>query len=204
MYVSNDSYITQNGAFSNTGKIRGVYLPDFNDVYVYTKKESGTNDSEYENAIVKQAIKDHAAGKFQNESQGFNNLAKRYVSEVSPDRKNIITAGLQQIAKNNVKEIKSLDLIALLFDGEVKYKKDVTTVNYAEFRDSNGEMVAKYSNGGWTMLNTEAETARHIEMCSIYNEAWNTAAKASQDGGNVSNGYTSSVGNSENTVDMLA
>ena len=200
MYVSNESYITQDRAFSNSGMIGGIHLPDFNDVNVYTKKNSGTSDSKYEKAIVEQAKEDQAAGKFQNESQGFNKLAKSYVSEVSPDRKNIITVGLQQIAKSATKP---LDYIALLFGSKAKCQRDVNTINYAEFRDS-GEIVATYSNGKWTMLNTKAETARQIEMCTIYNEAWNTAAKASQSDSDVSNVCNASVGHSENTIDMLA
>jgi hypothetical protein len=72
--------------FSGTGKIAGVRLPDFTDVHVNTKKESGISDCEYEQAIVEQAIMDQKAGKFQNESVGFNKLAKKYVSEVSPDK----------------------------------------------------------------------------------------------------------------------
>lgn len=34
------------------------------------------------------------------------------------------------------------------------------------------------TNGGWTMLNTKAETARQNEMCS----AWNQVAKANKGG----------------------
>lgn len=57
-------------------------------------------------------------------------------------------------------------------------------------------MVAKYSNGGWTMLNTKAETARQIEMCSIYNVTWRTAAKAGQDGNDVSGDSNENSNNS--------
>jgi hypothetical protein len=53
-------------------------------------------------------------------------------------------------------------------------------VSYAEFYDSNGEMVASYSNGRWISYGTTAENARESELWGIYNEAWNSAAKASQ------------------------
>ena len=36
-----------------------------------------------------------------------------------------------------------------------------------EFYDKNGEMVATYSNNGWTMYTTNAEAARQTEMCMI-------------------------------------
>lgn len=196
MYVRNDSQITQNHVFSAGGKIGGIPLPDFNNSNVYTNKKTGTSDSEYKKSIVEQAVKDQAEGKFQNESQGFNQLMKSYVSEVSPDRKGIITEGLQKIAKNNVPVTKPLDFIALLLNGEVKYQKDINTVNYAEFTDSNGELIAAYSNGGWTMYNTNAETARQIEMCMIYSKAWNAAAKEEQGG--------SDLLHSNTEFDMLA
>ena len=38
-------------------------------------------------------------------------------------------------------------------------------------------MVATYSNNGWTMYTTNAESARQTQMCSIYNEAWANAKK---------------------------
>jgi hypothetical protein len=41
-------------------------------------------------------------------------------------------------------------------------------------------MVASYSNGGWTMYATKAETARQVEICSIYNDAWRNATKTNQ------------------------
>ena len=44
--------------------------------------------------------------------------------------------------------------------------------DYIEFYDKNGEMVATYSNNGWTMYTTNAEASRQTEMCMIYNEAW--------------------------------
>ena len=49
----NDSL--QQRQFSNTGSIGGTHLPDFSDKYVFTKKKSGTTDSEYRKQIVEQA-----------------------------------------------------------------------------------------------------------------------------------------------------
>ena len=40
-----------------------------------------------------------------------------------------------------------------------------------------GEMVATYSNNGWTMYTTNAEASRQTEMCMIYNEAWGNAKR---------------------------
>ena len=200
MYVNNDSYITQSRVFSGTGSIAGVRLPDFNDVHVFTQRKIGTSDSTYKERIVEQAKKDQAEGKFQNESNGFNILAKCYVSEISPDRKGIITEGLRKIEKNQIPINKPLDLVELLLNGKVKYQKDSKTVKYAEFYDSNGEKVAKYSNNGWTFLNTKEETKSQIEMCEIYNAAWNVAAKESKE--NIGNSMSLSVGSSENTFDM--
>lgn len=65
-------------------------------------------------------------------------------------------------------------------------------------------MVAKYSNGGWTMLHTNAETARQIQMCSIYNEAWREANSAELGSKNVSISCADDVEVSENPFNMLA
>ncbi len=202
MHISNN--IPQNRIFSGTCKIAGVHLPNFNDAFVYTKQKSGIDDSKYRKAIVEQAIRDQAEGKFQTDSNGFNLLAKRYVQEVSPDRKKIITEGLQKIHKNDAVIEKRLDVIALLFEGKVKFQKNPDEITYAEFYDSNGEMVAKYSNGGWTMLHTNAETARQIQMCSIYNEAWREANNAELGSKNVSISCADDVEVSENPFNMLA
>jgi len=204
MYVTNNNYATQNRVFSGTAKIAGVRLPDFTDVHVNTKKQSGTSDSEYEQAIIAQAIKDQQAGKVQNESAGFNKLAKSYVSEVSPDRNRIITQGLKEAlkkgSKNDLDILKPIDWIALLFEGKIKYQKESDCVEYAEFYDGNGEMVASYSNGGWTMFGTKAETGRQMEMCSIYNAAWGAAARA---GHQENDGLAESNANPNNALDRL-
>ncbi len=90
----------QNRYFSGTGGIGGIHLPDFNDKYVFSKKKSGISDEEYRKQIREQAYEDFAKGQFQNKSEGFNRLMKSYTSEVSPDRKGIITSGLKAVSKN--------------------------------------------------------------------------------------------------------
>lgn len=164
--------------FSGTGIIGGIHLPDFNDKYVYTRKKSGISDSEYRRQIMEQAYKDYEKGQFQNKSEDFNRLMKQYVSEISPDRKGIITSGLKAVSRNRQYVIKPIDFIATLLEGEVKYQKLPSGKSeYIEFYDKNGEMVATYSNNGWTMYPTKAEVARQTEMCMIYNEAWGNAKK---------------------------
>ena len=68
--------------------------------------------------------------------------------------------------------------------GEVKYQKETKHLSYAEFYDGNGEMVASYSNGGWTFYGTKEENARESKLLGIYNAAWRNAAKASQENSN--------------------
>lgn len=170
--------LTQQRYFSGTGSIGGIHLPDFNDKYVYTQKKSGTSDSDYRRQIVEQAYKDFEKGQFQNKSEDFNRLMKQYVSEVSPDRKGIITSGLKAVSKNRQDVLMPIDFIAVLLEGEVKYQKLPSGKSeYIEFYDKNGEMVATYSNNVWKMYTTDAEAARHIQMCTIYNEAWGNAKR---------------------------
>ena len=164
--------------FSGTGSIGGINLPDFNDKYVFSKKKSGISDEEYRKQIVKQAYKDFEKGTFQNKSEGFNKLMKSYTSEVSPDRNGIITSGLKAVSRNRQNVLKPLDFVATLLEGKVKYQKLPSgNSEYIEFYDKNGEMVATYSNNGWTMYTTNAEAARQTEMCMIYNEAWGNAKR---------------------------
>jgi len=195
---------TQFRGVPRAGKAAGIHLPNFNDVNVYTEKKTDTSESKYKKAIIEQAIKDQSRGKFQNESQGFNQLMKRYVSEVSPDRKGIITRGLKAIDKNRNDINKPLDILALLLDGEVKYQDSGIDSPYIEFYDSNGEMVATYSNNGWTMFHTKAETGRQIEMCSIYNKAWGNAAKKSQEVSYCPASFSESQSASEAAFDLKA
>ena len=147
MQVSSSNVSLQNRYFLGTGSIGGIHLPDFNDKYVFSKKKSGISDEEYRKQIREQAYEDFAKGQFQNKSEGFNRLMKSYTSEVSPDRKGIITSGLKAVSKNRQNVFKLIDF------------------------------VATYSNNGWTMYTTNAEASRQTEMCMIYNQAWGNAKR---------------------------
>lgn len=177
MQVNSHNGSLRQRSFSGTGSIGGIHLPDFSDKYVFSKKKSGISDGEYRKQIVEQAYKDFAKGQFQNKSEGFNKLMKSYTSEVSPDRKGIITSGLKAVSRNRQTVLKPIDFVATLIEGKVKYQKIPSSSEYIEFYDKNGEMVATYSNNGWTMYTTNAEAARQTEMCMIYNEAWGNAKR---------------------------
>ena len=178
MQVNSSNGSLQQRFFSGTGSIGGIHLPDFNDKYIFSKKKSGVSDKEYRKQIREQAYEDFEKGQFQNKSEGFNRLMKSYTSEVSPDRKGIITSGLKAISRNRQNVLKPIDFVATLLEGKVKYQKLPSgNSDYIEFYDKNGEMVTTYSNNGWTMYTTNAEAARQTEMCMIYNEAWGNAKR---------------------------
>lgn len=168
----------QQRKFLGTNSIGGIHLPDFNDKYVFSKKKSSVSNAEYKKQIAEQAYEDFKNGQFQNKSEGFNKLMKKYTSEVSPDRKGIITSGLKAVSRNKQSGLKPIDLLATILEGKVKYQRMPSgQTDYIEFYDKNGEMVATYSNNGWTMYTTNAEAARQTEMCMIYNEAWGNAKR---------------------------
>ena len=178
MNVNLNSISLQQRKFSGTNSIGGIHLPDFNDKYVFSKKKSNTSNAEYKKQIAEQAYEDFKNGQFQNKSEGFNKLMKKYTSEVSPDRKGIITSGLKAVSRNKQSGLKPIDLLATILEGKVKYQRMPSCqTDYIEFYDKNGEMVATYSNNGWTMYTTNAEAARQTEMCMIYNEAWGNAKR---------------------------
>lgn len=178
MQVNSSKGSLQQRVFSGTGSIGGINVPDFNDKYVFSKKKSGISDEEYRKQIVEQAYKDFEKGTFQNKSEGFNRLMKNYTSEISPDRKGIITSGLKAVSRNRQNVLKPIDFVATLLEGKVKFQKlSSDNSEYIEFYDKNGEMVATYSNNGWTMYTTNAEAARQTEMCMIYNKAWGNAKR---------------------------
>ena len=196
MQVSSSNGSLQNRYFSGTGSIGGIHLPDFNDKYVFSKKKSGASDEEYRKQIREQAYEDFAKGQFQNKSEELNRLMKNYTSEVSPDRKGIITSGLKAVSKNRQNALKPIDFVATLLEGKVKYQKLPSgNCDYIEFYDKNGEMAATYSNDGWTMYTTNAEASRQTEMCMIYNEAWGNAKRgiplAGEEAANVNNPQSS-------------
>ena len=178
MNVNLNSISLQQRKFSGTNSIGGIHLPDFNDKYVFSKKISNTSNAEYKKQIAEQAYEDFKNGQFQNKSEGFNMLMKKYTSKVSPDRKGIITSGLKAVSGNKQSGLKTIDLLATILEGKVKYQRLPSgQTDYIEFYDKNGEIVATYSNNGWTMYTTNAEAARQTEMCMIYNEAWGNAKR---------------------------
>ncbi|WP_313072948.1 hypothetical protein [Lacrimispora sp.] len=179
MRIGNDKSFAQSHLLSGMEKRGNVQLPDYTDFHLNTKTAPAMSDDKYRAAIIEQAKKDQEAGKFQSESAGFRSLVKSYVSVVSPDRKNMISEGLRAIYKNNNPEPKTFNLLDYLL-GTVKYNKEGNDLSYAEFYDSNGEMVATYSNSGWTSFGTKEENARESELWGIYNDAWNSAARESR------------------------
>ncbi|QAT43635.1 hypothetical protein [Aminipila luticellarii] len=118
MKVHSDT-ATQFRRFWGTGSIAGIKLPDFNDNYVFTSKKTEISDSEYKKKIISQAQQDFAAGRFQNESQRFNQLMKQFVSEVSPDRQGIITAGFKEVKARKINVRRSIDVLILLLEGKL-------------------------------------------------------------------------------------
>ena len=60
MQVNSSNSSLENRYFSGTGSIGGIHLPDFNDKYVFSKKNSGVSDEEYPKQIRKQAYEDFA------------------------------------------------------------------------------------------------------------------------------------------------
>lgn len=96
--------------FSGTNSIGGIHLPDFDDDYVFSKRKSNVSDADYKKQIAEQAYIDFKNGQFQNKSDGFNKLMKKYTSEVSPDRKGIIGTGLKAISQNKKKGLKPIDI----------------------------------------------------------------------------------------------
>lgn len=176
MRVGQNNSVAMGTASAGTKKIGGVSLPDFNKFQYCTKTTPTMSDDKFKENITAQAEKDYAAGKFH--TQASKNLQKQYVSVVSPDRKGFITDALTKLEKSP--PVKAIDYLHLLLFGEVKYEKIDSGLSFAEFKDSNGELTATYSNGGWTFYGTKEEFARESDYFSIYNGAWNKAKAESE------------------------
>jgi len=161
----------QQGKSAGTGKIGSVPLPNYNSINFITKTAPAMSAEKYKEAIITQAKKDYAAGKTGGESSEAMRLLKSFVSTVSPDRKNIISQGLSSIFKNNgfadIGAVKIYTLLDYLL-GNVEYRKTKQEVSFADFYDSNGELVATFSNDGWHCSLTKAEAARTQEFYGIY------------------------------------
>lgn len=146
MNVNLNSISLQQRKFSGTNSKGGIHLPDFNDKYVFSKKKSNTSNVEYKKQIAEQAYEDFKNGQFQNKSEGFNKLMKKYTSEVSPDRKGIITSGLKAVSRNKQSGLKPIDLLATILEGMLMCGK-VTYKNLIDsrplFRIFFGEIFSK-------------------------------------------------------------
>lgn len=181
--------------------IGGIHLPNFNSDYVYSKKQSNITKQAYKRKIEEQAYKDFANGKFQNTSKDFVTLMKQYTSEVSPNREGIIQSGLKAIEKNGKTASQTIDIVLTILEGKITYQQNPSgNCDYIEFYDSNGEMVATFSNNGWTMYTTNAEAARQTEMCTIYNQAWGNAKKGIE----LSTTESACIHNNESAFDVRA
>ncbi len=179
MNIRQTGGVAQQSQYARTQSIGGVALPNFSGNEHLTKSKPAMSEERYREAIVEQAKKDFAAGKFQYGSEEFKSLEKSFTSVVSPDRKGIITNGLKAIYKNAKPAPDPVNLLELLLgDGSVKYSKSGKDLTYAEFYDSEGNMVATYSQGQWQSFDTPAENARKVEMASIYNKAWGDEKRA--------------------------
>ena len=56
-------------------------------------------------------------------------------------------------SRNRQNVLKPTDFVTTLLEGKVKYQKLPSgNSDYIEFYDKNGEMVATYSNNGWTTV----------------------------------------------------
>ena len=98
------------------------------------------------NYISYNHYEDFKNGQFQNKSEGFNKLMKKYTSEVSPDRKGIITSGLKAVSRNKQSGLKPIDLLATILEGMLMCGK-VTYKNLIDsrplFRIFFGEIFSK-------------------------------------------------------------
>jgi hypothetical protein len=186
-------------------KIGTVRLPNFreNNVEGYTKTEAARSDEEILKDVAELAKKHAEKGAFHNADNGYLDLIKEYVSSVSPDRESILTNSLKEIfGKTNLpKEGKeeSLSILqqTLQFIDKAKNKNgtiinnktmnsamykvgwlDGDELKYADFYDSNGDLIANYSQNGWSLYSTKAEKARSDEITAVYNEAFNSVYNA--------------------------
>jgi hypothetical protein len=201
MRIEDTRFYGFGGVGNSQKKIGNVALPNFNSVYFYTKTASTMSNEKYKEAIIAQAQKDEARGVSYSKSPESMSLMKSYTSVASPDRKAIITNGLNQLFGNSnalaVKKASHLNLIEILL-GKTQFtnKGSKAQLTYAEFKDSNGNVIADYANGGWTMYPTAAENARSDEFLQIYRSAW----ESSHNGNGTS---TQPSGVSEQSIDIV-
>ena len=190
--------------FGTGAKIGSVRLPNFNgNSEGYTKTEPTRSDEEIIKDIIEVAKKHAEKGTFHNADNEFLDLKKEYISSVSPDRESILTNSLKQIfgktdlPKKEKEQSKSILQQTLEIMENAKNKNgtisnnktmksamyevgwlDGNELKYADFYDSNGELIANYSENGWALYATKAEKARNDEITAIYNEAFNSVYNA--------------------------
>jgi hypothetical protein len=187
-------------------KVGNVKLPDFKNIRMYTKTEPSMSDEELKEAIAKIARKDAEKGQFHNQTKEYLDLKREYISSASPDRESLVTNSTKQIFAN-VNLLKSnpeerpktlLELLMEKKDNKIiainmnssEYKAcfQGDELSYAEFRDSNGEIVATYGQNGWACILTKAEGIQLNKFAKTYNEAWdnaNTVPKHIEGGANI-------------------
>ena len=200
MNINSIGIYTQHGKSAGTGKIGNVPLPNYNSINFSTKAAPAMSEEKYKEAIIAQAKKDYATGKQAGQSSETMRLLNSFTAPVSPDRKSIITQGLNSIFKNGgIADTGSVKINTLLdyLLGTAEYRKTKQEVSFAEFYDNNGELVAKYSNVGWSCVMTKAEATRTQEFYGIYMGAINDAMKEGAGSGGVA--YTD---NNESSFDM--
>jgi hypothetical protein len=191
--------------FGTGAKIGTVKLPNFKENNEgCTKTEPTRSDEEILKAVAEMAKKHGEKGTFHNMDNEYLDLYKEYVSSVSPDRESILTNSLKQIfGKTNApKENKegatnSILQQTLALMENMKNKNGIISNNktmsstmykvgwmegndlrYADFYDSNGELIASYTQNGWDLFGTKAEKARGDEFTAMYNEAFNSVYNA--------------------------
>lgn len=162
--------------------IKMPYVPQMR-----TKGQCKISEKELIDKIVKLAQRDAAAGKdsqFGATLKGSTvrmptaewiKLRDDFVSPVSPDRMNIINNTLSSYAmklnSNLTGKDSRLSFFELLFNNSKRLGPDVGG-NYVDFRDENGEWIARYSEpNGWVSWPTDAECARS----DVFSQLWKDA-----------------------------
>lgn len=149
-------------SFPGLGYNRGpmTRLPQYTENTVQhdylSETKPAMSEAEFSAAITKLAEKNAAAGIVEDVGEDYFELARAYVSVVSPDRQAIV-AGASPTA---------------LVPKNVNY-------DMASAYDDDGQLVATYNPAtGWTNRFTDAEKARNAQFDSIYWSAYNSYVKA--------------------------
>ena len=151
---------TSKYTFTSTYKISKnmptMRLPSYNTLTwanrewgVATRTAPAMSEGEFEQAIINQAKKDAAAGRFMSGDE-FMKLETQYISVVSPDRKGAIARSSMQIPRDPYEQTQ----------GRVEVKNEA------------GEVISVYSGyNEWVHLGTKAEKERTAVFSNIYVKA---------------------------------